>query len=220
MKEYMRGLNAIAIACLTAMVLAGAGCGGKIRYPNYYVLNVPAAPAPSDARAKPLLGSVAVRNFTAPSFLRAGPIVYRESAEQIDFYQYHRWALDPRTSVTNALLQSIQGRGLFASVAQYDGRTSDYLITGRLDQLEEIDSARDVRVAVSLSAELMNLNTGEVIWRDAASQVTRIEHRTVSGVVAGMSEALQNSVDHLVSSMQKKVEPMFVSSTRSDVGQQ
>lgn len=217
----MRGANAVAIVCLTAIVLAGAGCGGKIHYPNYYVLNVPTAPAPSDPQAKPRLGSVAVRNFSAPSFLRAGPIVYRESAEQINFYQYHRWAIDPRASVTNALLQNIQARGLFASVAQYDGReASDYLITGRLDQLEEIDNGRDVRIAVSLSAQLMRLKTGEVIWRDTTSEVTRLEHRTVSGVVTEMSQAVQKSVDGLVSSMQKRLEPISVSSARTGVGQQ
>lgn len=217
----MRGANAVAIVCLTAIVLAGAGCGGKIRYPAYYVLNVPTAPAPSGTQAKPLLRSVSVRNFSAPSFLRAGPIVYRESAEQISFYQYHRWALDPRTSVTNALLQNIQARGLFASVAQYDGReTSEYLITGKLDQLEEIDNGRDVRIAVGLSAQLMNVKTGEVIWSDTASEITRLEHRTVPGVVAEMSQAVQKSVDHLVSSMQKKLEPMSLAAVADDVGQQ
>ena len=216
----MRYANALRIVCLSAIVVAAAACGGKIQYPKYYVLNVPSAPAPSGAQARPLLGSVAVRNFSAPSFLRSGPIVYRESAEQINFYQYHRWAVDPRASVTNALLQNIQARGLFASVTQYDGReASDYLITGKLDQLEEIDNGRDVRVAVSVSAQLMNLKTGEVIWRDTTSEVTRLEHRTVPGVVAEMSQAVQMSVDHLVSSMQKKLEPTPVSAIQTNIGQ-
>jgi ABC-type uncharacterized transport system auxiliary subunit len=210
----MRGTNALGIACLTAIVITGAGCGGKIQYPNYYVLNVPAAPAPSGTEAKPVLGSVAVRNFAAPSFLRAGPIVYRESAEQINFYQYHRWALDPRTSVTNAFLQDIQASGLFASVAEYDGReTSDYLITGRLDRLEEVDNGRDVRIAVGLSAQLMNVKTGEVMWRDTGSSAMSLEHRTVPGVVAEMSQATETSIEQLVSSMQKKLEPLSASSS-------
>jgi hypothetical protein len=50
-----------------------AGCAGKIRYPSYYVLNVPAVPSGND-RPKPILGSVAVREFSAPGFLRGGPI--------------------------------------------------------------------------------------------------------------------------------------------------
>jgi hypothetical protein len=37
------------------------------------VLNVPAVPSGND-RPKPILGSVAVREFSAPGFLRGGPI--------------------------------------------------------------------------------------------------------------------------------------------------
>ena len=91
-----------------------AGCAGKIRYPTYYVLNVP-APASTNDRSKPILGSVAVRVFSAPEFLREGPIAYRQSPEQLDFYNYHRWAVDPRRVVTAAMVRKMQTQGLFQS---------------------------------------------------------------------------------------------------------
>ena len=213
----MHGTNLARVVCLTGILLTLTGCAGKIKYPNYYVLNLPGAPAPLGGQSKPALGSVCIRDFNAPSFLRAGPIVYRESAEQINFYQYHRWAFEPRKSVTNALLQNIQARGLFASVVQYDGGTSDYLITGALDQLEEIDNGRDVRIAVGISAQLTNVKTGEVIWSDTSSEVTRPEHRTVPSIVEGMSQVTNMSVDHLLSSMQKKLEATSLSSIQRNV---
>ncbi|MBV9081655.1 MAG: membrane integrity-associated transporter subunit PqiC [Acidobacteriaceae bacterium] len=213
----MHCANSARVVCLTGILLALTGCAGKIKYPSYYVLNLPAAPARLGVQSKPTLGSVCVRDFSAPSFLRAGPIVYRKSAEQIDFYQYHRWAVEPRRSATNALLRKIQAGGLFASVAQYDGRTSDYLITGTLDRLEEIDNGRDVRIAVGISAQLMDMKTTEVIWRDTSLEVARPEHRTVPGIVEGMSQATNISVDHLLSSMQKKLEAMSLSSMQRDV---
>jgi uncharacterized lipoprotein YmbA len=75
------------------------GCGGRIRYPSYYVLNVPAPPSARNS-SKPILGPVAVREFSAPSYLRSGAILYRPSPEQLDFYQFHHWAEDPRRVVT------------------------------------------------------------------------------------------------------------------------
>ena len=51
----------VAIGLVTSLGSV-AGCAGKIRYPSYYVLNVPAPDSAND-RSKPILGSVAVREF-------------------------------------------------------------------------------------------------------------------------------------------------------------
>jgi ABC-type uncharacterized transport system auxiliary subunit len=201
----MRRSNLLGLAFVTAALVDLTGCAGKIRYPNYYVLNVP-APRPVAAEPKPALGSVAVRQFAAPSFLRSGPIVYRQSAEQLNFYDYHRWAVDPRSAVTSAIVQNMQNRGFFQSVRLFDGRgTSDYLVTGTLDHLEEVDKGRDVFIEVGLSAQLMNLKTGDILWRDSSSETSRVEPRTVPSIVAQMSQAIDSAVGHLVSSMQDRV---------------
>jgi len=59
-----------------------AGCTGGIRYPSYYLLNVPQSLSPKDP-SKPILGSAAVREFSAPRFLKEGSIVYRPAPEQL-----------------------------------------------------------------------------------------------------------------------------------------
>ena len=88
--------NSKLIIAIGLIALVGlTGCAGKIGYPNYYVLNVPTRVAAATPSA-PILGLVAVREFSAPVFLRAGPTAYRISPEQLQFYDYHRWAEDPR----------------------------------------------------------------------------------------------------------------------------
>jgi ABC-type uncharacterized transport system auxiliary subunit len=215
----MRNANLLGLVCLTAALASLAGCAGKIRYPSYYVLNLP-APAPQATQPKPLLGSVAVREFRAPAFLRAGPIVYHQSADQLDFYDYHRWAVEPRSAVTSAVVQNMQTGGVFQSVHLFDGRgTSDYLVTGTLDHLEEVDQGRDVFVEVRVSAQLMDLKTGDVLWRDASSETTKLEHRDFPGIVAGMSQAADGAVEHLVSSMQTRVVSISAWLGRTEAGQ-
>jgi ABC-type uncharacterized transport system auxiliary subunit len=206
------------LVCLTGILAGLTGCAGKIRYPNYYVLNLP-APVPSAEQPKPFLGSVAVREFRAPVFLRAGPIVYRPSAEQVDFYDYHRWAVDPRSAVTSAVVQNMEARAVFRSVHLFDGRgISDYLVTGTLDHLEEVDQGHDVFVEVHVSAQLMDLRTGDVLWRDASSETTKLNTRDVPGVVAGMSQAADAAVKQLVSSMQNRVVSISASSVTGKPG--
>ena len=193
-----------AIGLMTALATL-AGCAGKIRYSSYYVLNVPAPLSASD-RPKPILGSVAVREFSAPAFLRGGPIAYRASLAQVDFYAYHRWAEDPRRVVTAAMVREMQARRLFQSVDVFDGRGSPQcLVTGTLDHLEEVDEGTNVSIEVSLSAQLINLQTGEVLWQDTASKTARLHQRSLPGIVAEMSRDLADAVQHLVSSMQDRV---------------
>src|SRR6267143_5333256 len=98
MKRNMRMQRATALAITLAVSIIFLGCAGKIKYPSYYTLHVP---PPPDPPARPdVRASLAVREFRSPGYLRQGPLVYRASAEQIGFYDYHRWATDPRQFVT------------------------------------------------------------------------------------------------------------------------
>jgi ABC-type uncharacterized transport system auxiliary subunit len=197
----MRNSKLILTIGLMATIVSLVGCAGKIRYPSYYILNVPSVvPATQSA---PILGSVAVREFDAPRFLREGPIAYRPSAEQLDLYDYHRWAEDPRRVVTTAIVQQIRARGIFQSVDVFDGRaSSECLLTGTVDHLEEVDHGTNVSIEVTLSARLINLRTGEVLWQDTSSQTAKLDQRSVAGIVAEMSQDLASAVGHLVSSVQ------------------
>ncbi len=153
-----------------------------------------------------MFGPVAVREFRAPAFLREGPIVYRQSPEQIDFYTYHRWVEDPRRVVTATFARKIQASGVFQSVDLFDGHQSaTYLLTGTLDHLEEVDRGGAVSVEVSISARLLNLRTAEVLWQETKSKTTNIEQRSMHDIVTQMSDDVGDLVEGLVSSMQERV---------------
>ena len=200
-----KAILAIGAIVATVALVSVTGCGGAIRYPGYYVLDVPAH-VPASRQGKPILGPATVREFKAPAFLKQGPIAYRQLPDQLGFYQYHRWAEDPRRAVTSAMVREMQARGLFQSVDVFDGRGSPaYLVTGNLDHLDEVDKGSDVSVEVGLSARLINLRTGDVLWQDASSQTARLEQRSVPGVVAEMSRELGSAVGVLASSMQDRL---------------
>ena len=191
--------------CVAAALTGVAGCA-KIRYPNYYLLNVPASS--STGRATPTLGPVAVRQFVSPGFLREGAIVYRESPERLGFYYYDRWALDPRRAVTSAMIGEMRSRCAFQSVDLYDGSsTSDWIVSGTLDHLEEVDEGAEVWIEVGVSARLKSIRTGEVLWQDTYTKRTKVDKRSVPGMVAAMSSEMGTAVQALVTSMLDRLSP-------------
>jgi cholesterol transport system auxiliary component len=190
------------LIALSIGLLALGGCAG-IKYPNYYTLNM-ANPASASRGAAPISGTVAVEEFRAPAYLTQGPIAYRPEPEEIAFYDYHHWAEDPRRTVTAAIVRDLQQT--FQSAELYDGRGgADFLLTGYLDHLEELDNGNSVSVDVGISAALKNLKTGAVIWSGTSSKTSAVEQRSVPGVVAAMSRELTGAADEIVASLRNEL---------------
>lgn len=188
-----------AVALMLTLVATLAGCG-RVRYPAYYTLNLPAPPdppAPESVRT-----SIAVREFQSPSYLRQGPIVYRSTPEEIGFYEYHRWATDPRALVTSAVIDHLRASGQFALVSNYDGRPdNDYVFSGKLEKLEEVDSQAGVKVEVAVSAQITRAKTGTTVWSNTVSEVGMVSRRTVPGVVSQMNQTVAIAIDKLLATV-------------------
>jgi ABC-type uncharacterized transport system auxiliary subunit len=196
----MRTQHARILAITLAISTLFVGCLGKMKYPTYYELYLPAAPDPPagpGARA-----SLTVREFKSSGYLRQGPLVYRSSPEQIGFYDYHRWAADPRQFVTTAIVDRLRASGNFADVTVYDGRShADYMITGRMEKLEEVDYESGVKVDVVLSAQMTDIRTGTTVWANSASDIENVVQRNVPAVVSEMSHAMDRAIEKLLSSI-------------------
>jgi len=186
-----------AVLTLTLAVVSGLSGCGRVRYPAYYTLNLPSPPdppAPENIRT-----SIAVREFQSPGYLRQGPVVYRRTPEEIGFYEYHRWATDPRATVTAAVLDHLRASGRFASVSTYDGRPDhDYVLSGKLEKLEEVDYQSGVKVEVAISAQITNAKTGAMVWNDSVSEVARVSQRDVPGVVSEMNRTMDSVINKLL----------------------
>jgi ABC-type uncharacterized transport system auxiliary subunit len=191
----MRRIVTTIVFCLAALVML-VGCG-RVRYPKYYTLNLPAPPDPPPA--EDVHAAVAIREFSAPAYLRQRAIVYKPSPEQIGFYAYHRWAMNPCEFVTNSVIERLRASGDFARVKPYDGRPDiEYVLSGRLEKLEEIDYAGGVKVEVAISAQMTNLATGLTVWTNAVSEVGDVNRRDVPAVVSEMNRTMERAIEKLL----------------------
>jgi len=188
-----------ALVMMLMLLPALVGCG-RVRYPAYYTLNLPAPPdppAPDSVRTR-----IAVREFQSPNYLRQGPIVYRATPEEIGFYEYHRWAADPRQLVTSAVIDHLRASGQYAMVSTYSGHPDDdYIFSGKLEKLEEVDYPAGVKVEVAMSAQITSTRTGTTIWSNAVSEADDVSQRSVPGVVAQMNRTMDTAIEKLLSTL-------------------
>jgi ABC-type uncharacterized transport system auxiliary subunit len=188
----------LAVAVVTLLALAVlSGCSGKMGRANYYTLNLPAPPDPPAAEKANT--TVAIREFRAPAYLRQGAIVYKPSPEQIGFYAYHRWAIDPCEFVTQSIIARLGATGTFSHVKHYDGQPdAGYVVSGRLEKLEEIDYEGGVKVEVAVSAQMTRVDTGTIVWSKAVSEVGEVNQHDVPAVVSEMSHTMERAIEKLL----------------------
>ena len=190
-----RNLAMIVVALSATVALAG--CAGKVGRANYYTLNLPAPPDPPVAENAHT--TVAIREFRAPAYLRQGAIVYKPSPEQIGFYAYHRWAIDPCDFVTDSVIDRLSATGTFSRVKRYDGQPdADYVVSGRLEKLEELDYEGGVKVQVAVSAQMTRLDDGTIVWSKAVSEVGEVNQHDVATVVSEMSYTMARAIEKLL----------------------
>jgi cholesterol transport system auxiliary component len=188
-----------ALALMMTLLPFLSGCG-RVRYPAYYTLNLPAPPDPP--AAENVRTSIAVREFQSPNYLKQGPVVFRPTPEEIGFYEYHRWAADPRMLVTNAVVDHLRAGGQFFMVSLYDGRpNNDYVFSGKLEKLEEVDYQAGVKVEVAMSAQITRVATGATVWSNAVSETGTVSQRNVRGVISEMNRTVDLAINKLLSTV-------------------
>jgi len=197
MKMHMRK-HPTTVSLVMAALIILAGCAGAVKYPNYYALHVP--PPPDPPVPENLHATLAIREFRSPVYLRQGAIVYRTSPDQIGFYNYHRWAVDPREFLTNAVADHLRASGNFSQVKVYDGRPGvDYVLSGRLEELDEVDYEGGVKVRVGISAQMVSVATGATVWANSVSEVETVSQHDVRAVVSAMNGTMGQAIEKLLS---------------------
>ncbi len=187
------GLTALA----TLLIGFSNGCGGKIPVTHYYKLDLP--PAPASSRAEGAATAI-VAPFRGSKMLTQDKIIYRPSRQEVGFYEYHRWAEDPRTTLAQALLDHLRQRKTFRRAVLFDSRTqADYMIRGHIERLEEVDASDGVSIALRISVELVDVDTRQPLWHGSQEETRKVDVGNVSAIVSKMSEAAGSSVAKIAS---------------------
>jgi hypothetical protein len=84
----------------------------------------------------------------------------------------------------------------------YDGRpNNDYVFSGKLEKLEEVDYESGVKVEVAMSAQITRIATGATVWSNAVSETGTVSQRNVRGVVSQMNRTVELAINKLLSTV-------------------
>ena len=190
-----------AFSLICAMAISACG---SARYPAYYTLHF--EPSTQMAASERGIGSLTIKELQCPEYLCEGRIVYRPTPIEVSFYQYHRWAISPRAMVAEHLAHRVRGRSIFTSVSGDESRTpTDFVLTGTLDRLEEVDDARHVTALSTISAQLVDTRTRAVVWSSTATQRVPVEQPDVAAVVNPLTTAVRETVDRLGTDLEREL---------------
>jgi len=204
----------LAVAFIAALVLAGCG---SVRYPTSYVLNFP-PPPPHAVPSNGALAPVAIGEFRCPEYLCEGRIVYRPSPAEVAFYEYHRWAMNPRQAITQYLEDGLRAQSLFESVTIHErGSQTAYVLSGNIERFEEVDQGRDVHAVCTIAAQLLDTRTRSVVWSHTATETVPVEKRDIVGVVSSLSAAARTVADRLFESMMNELPATMAQTGRTQI---
>jgi hypothetical protein len=93
----------------------------------------------------------------------------------------------------------LRASGNFTQVKLYDGRPDvDYVLSGRIEKLEEVDYGCGIKVEVALAAQMSNVTTGAAVWTNTVDEVGTVGQRDVPAVVSEMNRTMERAIERLL----------------------
>ena len=177
------------------LCIMSVGCVGG-RPIHYYAINPPAA---ASAASRPDGPALLIGRIATPEALQDGRIRYRSDSNEVGAYEYHRWTERPASMVQDLLLRTLRASGKYRQVQEAStAAAGDYLVRGKLYELEEIDNP-GIRTRVSLRLELLDRKTGMVVWNHHYDRDESVEGKTIHDVVLSLERNLQQVITEAAS---------------------
>jgi ABC-type uncharacterized transport system auxiliary subunit len=156
-----------------------------------------AAPGGSDLSKTPFV--LEVEHFRALDALQDDRIVYYQSADELNYYDYHRWSSEPGTLVAELAARRLGEMGVFAQVHEFSHTApADYVLRGRVLDFEEVDYEGGGRGRAALELSLIRNHDRKVIWMDRREREQAVQGKGLDGVVRAVSAAMSQVLNELL----------------------
>lgn len=195
------------ILALLAATLLFAACGSA-PMTRYYLL---APPAMKDVIAEKHEGArLGVETFAVDPPYDQNRLVYRigEGSGEVGFYEQHRWAAEPGRLVATGLAAGLrQLPGLATAEPASVVGEYDYLLTGRVVSLEEVDVPGRQISRLALDLKLYSVADETLRWSGFLTAESGGQAADASDVMRQMQAAFNDLLDQLRSEIGPVVAP-------------
>ena len=187
-----------------ALALLLAGCFfGKVPETKYYVLDyVPTPPAERLQKgAYPFV--LRMRDCNMAEAYRRSQIVYRQSANQLQFYGLHLWAVDPDRMITDLVMKHLKAARLFDNVTRtVENYVPDFDLSCDVQAIEEYDSKEQAYSHLAIEYQLEDAKTNQIAWKKLYDLRKTVPQPEPIYVVRELSVLAENANDRLVQELE------------------
>ncbi|MBF0431572.1 MAG: membrane integrity-associated transporter subunit PqiC [Fibrobacteria bacterium] len=192
-------------ACL--LILSGCFLG-KAPQTRYYLLDYIPSPERLKQNKPPLPYTLRIKDFKVAEAYRRPELVYRQSAHEMMFYNFHQWAVKPGYLITDMVFKHLRTSKLFksTSLTLLDFKP-DYTLSGQVLSLEEYDNQDKWYAHIAITFQLEDEHTGHQIWQKTYDVRKMVSQHEPVFVVRELSFLLENLMDKAVVELEMLLAP-------------
>jgi ABC-type uncharacterized transport system auxiliary subunit len=195
---------------MAALVLTLGGCYfGKPMETMYYVLDyLPTPPSERLARG-PYPFVVRMRDPSIAEAYRRSQIVYRQSANQMQFYNYHLWAVDPDRMIADLVMKHLKAARLFDNVTRtVESYAPDFFLSVDIQAIEEYDAKEQWYAHLAIEYQLEDAKTNQIVWKRLFDLRKTVDQQEPVYVVRALSYLLETVNERLVKELEVVLDEM------------
>ncbi|MEO7425974.1 MAG: ABC-type transport auxiliary lipoprotein family protein [Fibrobacteria bacterium] len=187
----------------TALALTSCGFFAKPQVTEYYVLDYLPTPPKERLEKGPFPYVARVRDCNIAEAYRRSQIVYRQSANQMQFYNLHLWAVDPERMVNDLEVKHLKAANLFENLTRsVENYVPDFLLSCDIQALEEYDNKSQWYAHMAIEYQLENAKTNQIVWKKLFDVRKTVPQQEPVFIVRELSSLLESINDRMVSDLE------------------
>ena len=162
---------------------------------------------PKENSRPPIEATLRIKTFDVDKIYKRFNIVYRSSFEEMFYYNTHFWASRPADMITDLIANHISQQQVFSDIILTIDKKPDYVLTGRVQALDEIVSGEKSYARISMTFELKDYKTDAVIVSHSFEKRQEAASKQPVYVVRAMSEILDSEIEIFISKIYETLNP-------------
>jgi ABC-type uncharacterized transport system auxiliary subunit len=180
-----------------------SGCAANIPLTHYYTFQptISEIAETPDSKYSYVLG---IEPYEADVPYQQDRIVFRTSAYEVNFYEYHKWLRPPTELVTEQIQKLFASSGLFRRVHMETYELySDYILRGKILMFDQWYHGETASVQVGLAYQLIDPEQEKLIWTNIIETAVTMPNLEILETIKGFETALQNNIQQAIIAIDK-----------------
>jgi len=198
------------------ILLGLTGCSRKSMMRNYYLLvptSIPTSGYLLEKIGEPLPYKVDVRDFQVVRAFEQTRMAIRSKSNELNYYFYHHWSVRPSSLIPDMLHFEMVQSGLFQECRRGFTHQPDFIIQGRITQIERVHTSEIPAAHIAGHFEFFNEEKQSVVLKHFFDRTAPLgKNESMNNFARTLSDVIQ----HEISTFQLKIVDYFKESSQKE----